>query len=324
MKHILVTGCAGYIGSNLTDFLLQNNYVVIGIDNLNDFYSPKIKKHNIKAALKNENFIFYELDLLNYSKVEEVFKNNKIEAIVHLAAYAGVTYSFEDPLLYVRNNLEVTTNLLNMCVKYQVNNFIFASSSSIYGDSEAPFKESMSTDAPLAPYPATKKACEVMCKVYSHAYGINSTIFRFFNPLDIRIRPDLALTKLIRSAMFGEEFPQYQDLNSTGRDYCYLQNMLEVIMHVIENPLRYEIFNLGNSAPVTLGHLVAAVEKVVGKSVNLVRMPERKGEMTLTFADVSKAEKMLGYKSKTPIEFIVDKYYKWFITQEEWYQKGNY
>ncbi len=324
MKHILVTGCAGYIGSNLTDFLLDNNYVVVGIDNLNNFYSPKIKKHNIENALKNKNFVFYELDLLNYSKVEEVLVNNKIDSIVHLAAYAGVTYSFEDPLLYVRNNLEVTTNLLNMCVKYKVNNFIFASSSSIYGDSEAPFKESMSTDAPLAPYPATKKACEVMCKVYSHSYGINSTIFRFFNPLDIRIRPDLALTKLIRSALYGEEFPQYQDLNSTGRDYCYLQNMLEVIMQVIENPLRYEIFNLGNSAPVTLGHLVEAVEKVVGKSVNLVRMPERKGEMTLTYADVSKAEKMLGYKSKTPIEFIVNKYYKWFITQDEWYQKGNY
>jgi UDP-glucuronate 4-epimerase len=324
MKHILVTGCAGYIGSNLTDFLLDNNYVVVGIDNLNNFYSPKIKKHNIENALKNKNFVFYELDLLDYPKVEEVFVNNKIDAIVHLAAYAGVTYSFEDPLLYVRNNLEVTTNLLNMCVKYKVNNFIFASSSSIYGDSEAPFKESMSTDAPLAPYPATKKACEVMCKVYSHSYGINSTIFRFFNPLDIRIRPDLALTKLIRSALYGEEFPQYQDLNSTGRDYCYLQNMLEVIMQVIENPLRYEIFNLGNSAPVTLGHLVEAVEKVVGKSVNLVRMPVRKGEMTLTFADVSKAEKMLGYKSKTPIEFIVNKYYKWFITQDEWYQKGNY
>ena len=124
--------------------------------------------------------------------------------------------------------------------------------------------------------------------------------------------------------MFGEEFPQYQDLNSTGRDYCYLQNMLEVIAFVIENPFKYEIFNLGNSKPVTLGKLVAAVEDVVGKSVNLVRMPERKGEMTLTFADVSKAEKMLGYKSKTPIEFIVKKYYNWFKDQDDWYQKGNY
>ena len=324
MKHILVTGCAGYIGSNLVDYLLERNYVVIGIDNLNDFYSPKIKKLNISESLKNPNFIFYEIDLLDFPKVSQVFEANKIDAVVHLAAYAGVTYSFENPLLYVRNNVEVTTNLLNLCVRHKVNNFIFASTSSIYGNANAPFREDMSTDQPLAPYPATKKACEVMMSVYSEAYGINSTIFRFFNPLDIRIRPDLALTKLIRSALFGEEFPQYQDLESTGRDYCYLQNMLEVITFVIENPFKYEIFNLGNSAPVTLGKLVSAVEKVTGKSVNLVRMPERKGEMTLTFADVSKAEKMLGYKSKTPIEFIVEKYYKWFLLQDEWYQKGKY
>ena len=226
MKHILVTGCAGFIGSNLSDFLLNSGYVVIGVDNLNDYYSPKIKKYNIQEILKNPNFIFYELDLLNYSKVEEIFSRNKIDALVHLAGFAGVTYSFDEPLLYVRNNVEVTTNLLNMCVKYKVTNFIFASTSSVYGNAEAPFVENKSTDNPLAPYPATKKACEVMASVYSNAYGINTTIFRFFNPLDIRIRPDLALTKLIRSAMFGEEFPQYQDLNSTGRDYCYLQNML--------------------------------------------------------------------------------------------------
>jgi UDP-glucuronate 4-epimerase len=250
--------------------------------------------------------------------------NVKIDALVHLAAYAGVTYSFEKPLVYVRNNVEVTTNLLDLCIKYKVNNFIFSSTSSIYGDSPSPFREDMITDQPLAPYPATKKACEVMCYVYSKNYGINSTIFRFFNPLDIRIRPDLALTKLIKSALYGDEFPQYQDLNSTGRDYCYLQNMLEAIEYVINNPFQYEIFNLGNSAPVTLGKLVATVEEVIGKKVNLVRMPERKGEMTLTFADVSKAEKMLGYKAKTPLDFIVKRYYNWFLNQPKWYQKGNF
>jgi UDP-glucuronate 4-epimerase len=163
-----------------------------------------------------------------------------------------------------------------------------------------------------------------MCSVYSKNYGLNVTIFRFFNPLDIRIRPDLALTKLIKSALYGDEFPQYQDLSSTGRDYCYLQNLLEAMEFALLNPFKYEIFNLGNSSPVTLGKLVETVETVVGKKVNLVRMPERKGEMTLTFADVSKAEKMLGYKSKTPLEFIVEKYYNWFLNQEDWYQKGKY
>lgn len=324
MKTILVTGCAGFIGSNLCEYLLNKNYKVIGVDNFNEYYSPKIKRHNLSDFLDNPNFYLIEEDLINFSKIEEIFKNVKIDAVAHLAAYAGVTYSFEKPLVYIRNNVEVTTNLLDLCVRFKVNNFIFSSTSSIYGDSPSPFREDMVTDMPLAPYPATKKACEVMCYVYSKNYGINSSIFRFFNPLDIRIRPDLALTKLIKSALYGDEFPQYQDLNSTGRDYCYLQNMLESIEYVINNPFQYEIFNLGNSSPVTLGKLVSTVEEVVGKKVNLVRMPERKGEMTLTFADVSKAEKMLNYKAKTPLDFIVKKYYNWFLTQPDWYQKGNF
>jgi UDP-glucuronate 4-epimerase len=324
MKTILVTGCAGFIGSNLCEYLLKKNYKVLGIDNFNDYYSPKIKRFNIKDFLDHPNFYLIEEDLLSFSKIEDVFKNVKIDTVIHLAAYAGVTYSFEKPLDYVRNNIEVTTNLLNLCVNYGVKNFIFSSTSSVYGDSPSPFREEMSTDFPLAPYPATKKSSEVMCHVYSKNHDINISILRFFNPLDIRIRPDLALTKLIKSALYGDEFPQYQELDTTGRDYCYLQNMLDAIDFIINNPFKYEIFNLGNSSPVTLGKLVETVEKVVGKKVNLVRMPERKGEMTLTYADVSKAEKMLNYKSKTPLEFIVEKYYNWFLNQEEWYQKGNY
>jgi len=321
---ILVTGCAGFIGSNLTDYLLNKKYSVIGVDNFNDFYSPKIKHENLKDALTHQNFKLIEIDLLDFEKLDKVFSDEKIDAIVHLAAYAGVTYSFEKPVLYVRNNIEVTTELLNLCKKYQVKNFIFASTSSIYGENPTPFVESMSTDLPLAPYPATKKACEVMISTFVKNCDLNATIFRFFNPLDIRVRTDLALFKLIKSAEFGDEFPQYQDLNSTGRDYCYLQNMLEVIEYVIQNPLKYEIFNLGNSSPVTLGKLVEAVEQVTKKKVNLVKMPKRAGEMTLTYADVSKAKRMLGYKAETPIEFIVEKYYKWFLSQPEWYKKGEF
>ena len=321
---ILVTGCAGFIGSNLVDFLLNKKYLVVGIDNFNDFYSPKIKRENLKEALSNPNFKLYELDLLDFDKLQKIFAEEKFDAIVHLAVYAGVTYSFENPVLYVRNNVEVTTELLNLCKKFEVKNFIFASTSSIYGENLTPFNESMITDHPLAPYPATKKACEVMISTFVRNTDLNATIFRFFNPLDIRVRTDLALFKLIKSAEYGDEFPQYQDLNSTGRDYCYLQNMLEVIDYVLQNPIKYEIFNLGNSAPVTLGKLVEAVEKVTGKKVNLVKMPKRAGEMTLTYADVTKAKSLLGYKAETPIEFIVEKYYKWFLSQPEWYKKGDF
>lgn len=321
---VLITGCAGYIGSNLVDYLLNKNYLVVGIDNFNDFYSPKIKHENLKDALNNPRFKLYEFDLLDFEKLNEVFEEEKFDVVIHMAAYAGVTYSFEKPLVYVRNNIEVTTELLNLCKKFEVNNFIFASSSSVYGENPTPFNETMTTDFPLAPYPATKKACEVMIATFTKNTNINATIFRFFNPLDIRVRTDLALYKLIKSAEYGTDFPQYQDLNSTGRDYCYLQNMLDVIEYTIQNPFKYEIFNLGNSSPVTLGKLVFAVEKVTGKRVNIVKMPKRAGEMTLTFADISKAKKMLGYKAETPIEFIVEKYYKWFLSQPEWYKKGEF
>ncbi len=321
---VLVTGCAGYIGSNLVDFLLDKNYLVVGIDNFNDFYSPKIKRENIKNALNNERFKLYEMDLLDVKELENIFQKENFDASVHLAAYAGVTYSIEEPILYIKNNIEVTTNLLNLCKKYEVKNFIFASTSSIYGDNETPFKETMNTDHPLAPYPATKKACEVMIYTYTKNFNINATILRFFNPLDIRIRPDLALTKLIKSALYGDEFPQYQDLNATGRDYCFLQNMLESIEYILQNPFKYEVFNLGNSSPVTLGKLIHAVEKVTGKRVNIVKMPPRQGEMTLTFADTTKAQKMLNYKTETPIEFIVERYLKWFEEQPDWYKKGDY
>jgi len=321
---VLVTGCAGYIGSNLVDYLLNKKYLVVGIDNFNDFYSPKIKRENLKNALENERFKLYEIDLLEFEKLEAIFAEEKFDVVVHMAAYAGVTYSFEKPLVYVRNNVEVTTEILNLCKKYEVNNFIFASSSSVYGENPTPFNENMPTDLPLAPYPATKKACEVMIATFSKNSNLNATILRFFNPLDIRVRTDLALYKLIRSAVHGTDFPQYQDLNATGRDYCYLQNMLDAIEYIIQNPFKYEIFNLGNSSPVTLGKLIFAVEKVTGKRVNIVKMPKRAGEMTFTFADIAKAKRMLGYQAETPIEFIVEKYYKWFLSQPEWYQKGEF
>jgi UDP-glucuronate 4-epimerase len=325
MKKILVTGCAGFIGSNFVDYLLALSYQVVGIDNFNnEIYPGKIKRENIKDALRNPNFKLYELDLIKFDEVNKVFQEEKFDAVVHLAAFAGVTHSYEYPLKYVENNEMVTTGLITSCLKNNVHNFLFASTSSVYGKNPTPFLEEFNTDHPLAPYPASKKASEVMLSAFSQNYDLNVSIFRFFNPLDIRIRPDLALSKLVRSALFGEEFPQYQDLNTTGRDYCYLQDMFVAMENAIKNPLKYEIFNLGNSSPVTLGKLVETVERVTEKKVNLVRMPERKGEMTLTYSDITKARSMLGYEPKTTIEQIVRKYYSWFLEQPEWYKKGDY
>ncbi len=322
---ILVTGSAGFIGSNLSEYLLNRDYQVVGIDIFNNYYNPEIKEYNIREFKDNPNFTLYRTDLLDKQSLTDVFdKEEKFDAIVHLAAWAGVTDSFKTPADYVRNNEEATVNLLELCRKDHCNNFIFASTSSIYGNNPTPFTEEMSTDMPLAPYPATKKSAEVMIYTYSMNFGINSTIFRIFNPNGLRLRPDLALPKLIKSCEFGYEFPLYwktEDLTKSGRDYFYVIHMFEVLEKVFAKPFNYEIFNLGNSSPVTLDQLIKTVEKVTCKQVNIKQLPPRPGEMMMTYADISKANKMLGFNPETPLEKIVEIYYEWFLKQEDWYKK---
>ena len=325
---ILVTGSAGFIGSNLCNYLLDKDYEVIGVDDYNDYYSPKVKEYNVKDFKDHKSFSDRRVDIVDAEKLDKVFDDNKdINAVVHLAAWAGVTSSFEKPAVYVRNNLEGTVNLLESCRKHGVKNIIFASTSSIYGDAPTPFREDMSTDFPLAPYNASKKACEVMLYVYSKNFGINSTIFRFFNPCGPRMRPDLALPLLIKSCTYGTEFPQYwseEAAKKTGRDYFYINHAFEAMEYVFNHPFTYEIFNIGNSSPVSLADTIATIEKVTGRKANIKVMPPRSGEMLMTYSDISKAKKLLGFNPVTPLSEIVKIYHDWFINQEEWYRKGEY
>lgn len=322
---ILITGAAGFIGSNLSEYLLNKGFEVVALDNFNNYYNPDVKEYNIKDFKNNSNFHLYRIDLLDQEALEKMFEENKdISAVVHLAAWAGVTTSIDQPVTYARNNVEATVNLLEMCRKYGVNNFLFASTSSIYGDDPTPFEENMTTDYPLAPYPATKKACEVLLYTYSKNFGINTTIFRIFNPNGPRMRPDLALPILIKSCLYGKEFKQYwsdENAAKTGRDYCYVGHMFDAMLEAISKPNKYEIFNLGNSSPVTLAELIQTVEKVTGKKANITKMPPRQGEMFVTFANIDKAKKMLNYNPSTSIEQIVQIYFDWFSKQEDWYKK---
>ncbi len=322
--QILVTGAAGYIGSNLSEHLLSKKYKVIGIDNFNNYYSPKIKEYNIKDFKDKKNFKLYKIDILDYEGLKKIFDKEKIDAIVHLAAWAGVTRSISEPITYLRNNIEGTTNLAEMAVANKVKTFIFASTSSIYGDNKTPFIETMNTDHPLAPYPASKKACELILYTYSRNFNLPVTILRIFNPLGPRQRPDLALTQLIRSCLYGIEFKQFQDSDKTGRDYTYVGHLLESIDILLKKPFKYEIFNMGNSKPITLGKFISTIEKVVGKSANVVKGDKRQGEMELTYSNTEKARRVLGYKPSTSIEENVRIYYEWFLKQEDWYKKGQY
>lgn len=325
---ILVTGAAGFIGSNLCEYLLNRDHTVIGIDNFNDYYSPKVKEYNIQLFADNPNFILYRTDLLDISELSKVFESEKPAAIVHLAAWAGVTRSLKEPVTYVRNNIEATVNLAELSIKHNIENFIFASTSSIYGDNGTPFIEDMNTDHPLAPYPATKKACEVLLSTYNRNFGLNVTVLRIFNPVGIKIRPDIFLPNVIRSCLYGSECPIYwteqETKEITARDYTYIGHMLDGILTILETPLGYEILNFGNSEPVYLADFLNTVEEVVGKSINRKYLGNRKGEMLVTYANVDRAKDLINYSPTTTLKESIKIYYDWFVDQEEWYKKGDY
>ncbi len=296
----------------------------MGIDNFNDYYSPQVKEFNIQNFHNNKKFRLYRKDISNRSDVQEIFKQNPdTDAVVHLAAWAGVTYSVEHPHTYVVNNILGTNNLVDQCLNHKIKNFIFASTSSIYGDNPTPFKEEMDTSTPNAPYPATKKASEVMLYTAAKNHDLNVTVFRFFNPLGPYLRPDMALPKLIRSAEYKKVFELWQDPNSSSRDYTYINDMLKAIESVIKKPQKYEIMNLGNSSPVSLSDLMDCVEKITGKEVE-TKKKYLPGQMKETFADIKKAKALIGYNPITSLEDMVKIYYGWFLNQPDWYKKGDF
>ena len=322
---IIVTGCAGFIGANLTEYLLNKGYEVVGIDDFNSFYDPRLKEFNVTEFKDNSNFHLYRVDISDRPSLEKVIiEHADSTAIVHLAAWASVTYSVKNPHIYMISNIIGTNNLAEYAAKYKINNFIFASTSSIYGDSNStPFTEEMNTDYPSAPYPASKKAGEVLLYTYSLNFDLHVTVFRFFNPLGARIRPDMALPRLIRSAEYGYDFPVYQNPQASSRDYTYIDHMMEAIEYTINNPFKYEIMNLGNSNPVTLTDMIAEVERATGKKVKTVETP-LPGQMQITYADITKAKKLVKYNPVTSLQKMVEKYYDWFKQQPEWYKKGEY
>jgi len=320
---ILITGVAGFFGSNLAEYLLEKGHTIIGIDNFNNYYSPAVKEYNIREFINNPNFKLNRISIMDKDALEKVFLEEQPEAIVHLAAWAGVTYSIEHPDIYIQTNVEGTTNMAELGVKYKVKSFVFASTSSVYGSNPVPFTEDMAITDPKSPYPVTKYAAEIMLRTYSDNFGLPVTVFRIFNPQGKRMRPDLALSKLIRSCEYGDEFPIYQDLNDTKRDYCYIGHMMDAMLYVMQNPFKYETFNLGNSNPVSLGDLITDVEEVTGKKVNSKVMPARKGEMELTYANIEKAKKMIGYNPTTPIKQSIKIFYDWYMHQDENYKKGQ-
>ena len=315
-KTYLVTGGAGFIGSSLADFLLKKDYKVVVIDNFCDFYDPSIKRNNVKDNLDNPNYKLYEIDLRCKSDVEKVFRENKIDVVIHLAAMAGVRPSIENPILYQEVNCIGTQNLLEVMKEYGVKNLVMASSSSVYGNNKkVPFKETDIVDYAISPYAATKKSNEVMTHVYHKLFNMNVIMLRFFTVYGPRQRPDLAINKFTRLMLNDEEVTMFGD-GTTSRDYTYIDDIVSGIYssinYVLNNNDVYEIVNLGNSSPISLKEMINTIAEVLNKKPKIKEMPMQQGDVNITYADISKAKEMLNYDPKTPFKEGIEKFVKWY------------
>lgn len=315
MSTYLITGGAGFIGSNLVEKLLKNDNKVIVIDNFCDFYDPKIKENNIKDFINNTNFKLYRSDIRDKNVFSKIFKENKIDTVVHLAAMAGVRASIENPCVYQEVNCIGTQNLLEEMKLHNVKNLVMSSSSSVYGNcKESPFREDMSVDYAISPYAATKKANEVMTHVYHKLFDFNVLMLRFFTVYGPKQRPDLAIGKFTRLMMENKDIPVYGDGN-TARDYTYIDDIVDGIIksikYIEENKNVYEIINLGNSTPIKLNQMIEVISKYLNVNPKIKYLPMQLGDVNITYADISKANRLIGYKPKITFEEGIKKYINW-------------
>ncbi len=316
---ILITGAAGFIGSHLAEKLLEAGEKIVGVDNLCDFYEIKLKEHNldlIKKRANGNNFVFIKEDIRNLAAMKKIFESYHINCIFHIAAMAGVRPSIKNPILYQQVNVQGTQNLLECCKKYEVKKFIFASSSSVYGNNKKiPFSEQDNVDQPISPYAATKKAGELLCYTYHDLYDVDMLCLRFFTVYGPRQRPDLAIHKFARLMEKHETIPFYGD-GTTARDYTFIDDItdgLEKSLNWIrKNENIYEIINLGNNKPVKLKKLVDLISNHFNYAIKIKKLPIPKGDVFITYADISKAEKIFDYDPKTGIELGLNKFFRWF------------
>ncbi|MDQ0359813.1 SDR family NAD(P)-dependent oxidoreductase [Breznakia pachnodae] len=325
-KMILVTGAAGFVGSHLSEKLLSMGHDVISIDNFNDYYDPKLKEKNLKSIEKvalDNNVIFkmYKGDIRDSDLIDKVFKENaQISSIVSLAANAGVRPSIENPNYYVDVNLVGLTNLLEIAKNCKIKNFVFISSSSVYGNNKkVPFSEKDSVDEPISPYAATKKAGELLCYTYHHLFKMNIACLRYFTVYGPRQRPDLAINKFTKLMIDKKPIPMYGD-GSTARDYTFVSDIVEGTLLALDyvsqkNKEIFDIFNLGGSNPITLLDLINEIGEKLNIKPLINQLPMQPGDVNITYSDYSHAKKTLGYNPKVKIDAGIAKFVKWYIEE---------
>jgi UDP-glucuronate 4-epimerase len=307
---VLVTGGAGFIGSHLVERLLGLGHDVVCLDNFNDFYDPATKHRNIEKAFWSNRYTLVSGDILDRELLDKTFMDG-IDAVVHLAAWAGVRPSIERPAIYQQVNVEGTLNLLEKCREYRVDQFVFASSSSVYGGrTNIPFRETDNVMKPISPYAATKAAGELLCYTYHHLYKINVHALRFFTVYGPRQRPEMAIHLFARKMLKGEPIFAFGDGNSS-RDYTYIDDIIDGVTASLLRCEGFEVINLGGSKTTSLSALIALIAKRLGKSPEIAHSADKPGDVPTTFADISTAKRLLGYSPKVDIKEGVDRFCTW-------------
>jgi UDP-glucuronate 4-epimerase len=316
---ILLTGCAGFIGNAVTLALLQRGDTVIGIDNLNDYYSVELKNARLNRICQNQNFKNNRIDISDKAKLTEIFESNKIDAIVHLAAQAGIRYSLENPQAYIDCNITGTLNIFECCRNFGIKNIVYASSSSVYGENaKIPFSTSDKTDEPISLYAATKKSCELMAHTYSHLFGLKIIGLRYFTVYGPWGRPDMAPMLFAKNILEGKPIKIFGNGNMK-RDFTYIDDIVNGTTMVLDSCLNHDsfdfrisrIFNIGRGEPIDLMHFVEILEDELGKKAIKEFLPMQPGDVPVTYADTTELEKLVGYKPTMSLKQGIKEFVSW-------------
>jgi len=314
--RILLTGVAGFIGWKVAENLLKSGYEVVGVDNLNNYYDPRLKLYRIETLKKYTNFKFYKLDIENREALEIIFQEYSFDAVINEAARAGVRHSIENPFVYYSTNTLGTLNLLELMKKYGVNKLILASTSSLYAGQSVPFKEDLPVNTPISPYAASKRSAEVTAYTYHYLYGIDVIILRYFTVYGPAGRPDMAVFSFIYKTFKELPIEVFGD-GTQKRDFTYIEDVAEATVRALRLK-GYEIINIGNNRPRTLKELINLIEEYTGKKVRVIYRDFHKADMKETWADIEKARKLLDWTPKTSLEEGIKKTVEWFKGNWNW------
>jgi nucleoside-diphosphate-sugar epimerase len=317
MEKILLTGVAGFIGAKTCEYLLESGAEVVGIDNLNQYYDVGLKEHRLRWLKKYNKFRFHQIDIEDLGALQELFSADRFEAVINLAARAGVRYSMENPFIYMTTNGQGTLNLLTMMKDHKVKKMVLASTSSLYAGQPLPFREDLPVNTPISPYAASKKAAEVMAYTYHYLYGLDISIVRYFTVYGPAGRPDMSIFRFIKWIDEGVPLEIFGD-GSQSRDFTFVDDIAKGTIKAVQ-PVGYEIINLGGGKnPISINEIISKIEKYLGKKAKIDLKPFHKTDLKETWADITKAQKILGWAPRVGIEEGLKKSMDWYLENKSW------